>query len=584
MSGRAIKKATANVSSVVRIIDSTDGTPETGVTSATGGLAFNYRREGAVAVAITALNDLSALTDAHTDGGILHIGDGYYRVDFQDAAFATGANGVLLTGTATGMVVIGTYHMLVDYDPYDTVRLGLTALPNAAADAAGGLPISDAGGLDLDTQLAATNEVTAARMGALTDWINGGRLDLILDIIAADVVNVDGSAIPTAAAIADAVWDEILTGATHNIATSAGRRLRQIQEAGGYSAGAIYIDTVNGTAGTTDFENGVDSNPVDSIADANTLAASIGISTFIIAPGSSITFAAAQNNQSFIGRGAWTLALGGQDIAGSFFANATVSGIASGTGTTQKFVDCLMNATSHIKGTHLLTSGIQAAQTLVEAGDHFWDRCHSAIAGTATPTLNWGTAIGNSNVNIRNYSGGIQFEAMGDTGTDTCSLEGRGQLVEGTCTGGTVAMRGLFTTSGITNLTLSDNARYDTLQVNAQADLAISDAALATAANLAIVAADLPNVFTKNVALADFPFQMIDSADNVSPKTGLTVTATRSLDGAAFGAAANAVSEVSTGWYKIDLAAGDLNGNTVALRFTASGALDTNITIVTQPT
>ena len=57
----------------------------------------------------------------------------------------------------------------------------LAALPNAAADAAGGLPISDAGGLDLDAKLANTNEVTAARMGALTDWINGGRLDLLLD-------------------------------------------------------------------------------------------------------------------------------------------------------------------------------------------------------------------------------------------------------------------------------------------------------------------------------------------------------------------------------------------------------------------
>jgi len=69
-----------------------------------------------------------------------------------------------------------------------------TAVPAAAADAAGGIPISDAGGLDLDTQLANTHEVTAARMGVLTDWINGGRLDLILDIIAADVVNLDGAA------------------------------------------------------------------------------------------------------------------------------------------------------------------------------------------------------------------------------------------------------------------------------------------------------------------------------------------------------------------------------------------------------
>lgn len=86
-------------------------------------------------------------------------------------------------------IVIETYghasamHAM-DFD--DSVRGGLTALPNAAADAAGGLPISDAGGLDLDAKLAATNEITAARMGALTDWINGGRLDLILDDILAD--------------------------------------------------------------------------------------------------------------------------------------------------------------------------------------------------------------------------------------------------------------------------------------------------------------------------------------------------------------------------------------------------------------
>lgn len=89
-------------------------------------------------------------------------------------------------------------------DNYSATRgLSGTALPAAAADGVGGLPISDAGGLDLDTQLANTNEITAARMGALTDWINGGRLDLILDIIAADVVNIDGSSIPTAANIVD---------------------------------------------------------------------------------------------------------------------------------------------------------------------------------------------------------------------------------------------------------------------------------------------------------------------------------------------------------------------------------------------
>ena len=72
---------------------------------------------------------------------------------------------------------------MVPIDFSDVVRMGMTALPDAVADGAGGLPISDSGGLDLDSKLANTNEITVARMAVLTDWINGGRLDLLLDAI-----------------------------------------------------------------------------------------------------------------------------------------------------------------------------------------------------------------------------------------------------------------------------------------------------------------------------------------------------------------------------------------------------------------
>lgn len=86
----------------------------------------------------------------------------------------------------------------------------------------------------------------------------------------------------------------------------------------------------------------------------------------------------------------------------------------------------------------------------------------------------------------------------------------------------------------------------------------------------------------KNTAKAAFMFAMTDSTNHL-PATGLTVTATRSLDGAAFASCANAVTEVSAGWYKISLATTDLNGDTVALKFTATGADQLNISIVTGP-
>lgn len=110
---RPIVKGSVDNSTIIRIVDSGDGTPETGVTSATGGLDLKYRRALSATVNLTE-SDLSALTDAHSDGGMLHIGAGYYRVDVPDAAFASGADHVLIFGTVTGMVVIGAMHELVD--------------------------------------------------------------------------------------------------------------------------------------------------------------------------------------------------------------------------------------------------------------------------------------------------------------------------------------------------------------------------------------------------------------------------------------------------------------------------------------
>ena len=78
--------------------------------------------------------------------------------------------------------------------------------------------------------------------------------------------------------------------------------------------------------------------------------------------------------------------------------------------------------------------------------------------------------------------------------------------------------------------------------------------------------------FKKNTAYNAYMFLMVDDTDGKTPETGLTgISCTRSIDGAAFASCANAATEVGNGWYKIDLAAGDLNGDEIVLRFTKSG-------------
>ena len=119
-----IKKATTNVTVYVKVIDDTTGQPETGVAFDTTGVDLWYMREGADHVAITEITQTAA--GAHDDGGFVHIADGICRLDLPDAACIAGVDHVYVGGTFTGMIVIDSSINLVDYDPFDAVRMGMT--------------------------------------------------------------------------------------------------------------------------------------------------------------------------------------------------------------------------------------------------------------------------------------------------------------------------------------------------------------------------------------------------------------------------------------------------------------------------
>jgi hypothetical protein len=143
-----ITKGSTDRSVDIKILN-TDGTPNESIVFNTSGLALWYRRAGAAKTALTPVT-LAALTTAHTDEGFLHIDDGVYRLDLPDAAFATGANHVTVGGTVTGCVVVGGRVKLVDANLEDTVRLGLTALPNIVSGNAGAVVTSGTGTAQLD--------------------------------------------------------------------------------------------------------------------------------------------------------------------------------------------------------------------------------------------------------------------------------------------------------------------------------------------------------------------------------------------------------------------------------------------------
>ena len=128
-----------------------------------------------------------------------------------------------------------------------------------------------------------------------------------------------------------------------------------------------------------------------------------------------------------------------------------------------------------------------------------------------------------------------------------------------------------------------------TVGADAITSSAIADAAL----DAATFAADAKGSYVRNVAVTGFSFKMIDSTDHVAPKLslgGAFTVATYSQNGGnwtAIAAGVGGISEVSgaglgKGFYKINLAQAEMNAVRVDLHFEATGADNTDITIITH--
>lgn len=227
---------------------------------------------------------------------------------------------------------------------------------------------------------------------------------------------------------------------------------------GGYLDG-IEVDTNGSNTNTVPGVDGIKGNPVSTWAAALTLSASTGIEQFNILNGSAITLTAAITNFTIIGK-EWTLALASQAITSAHIEGATVSGISSGDNA--HFERCSIGTCS-VQICEMDRCKLAGDITLLSAGTYLFDNCSSAVAGSGTPSVDFGLAVGNTAFNNRHYSGGIEIKLYNVSGTDTMSMEGHGQLVvNANCTGGDVVLRGHFTITDNASgaVTFTDDARF----------------------------------------------------------------------------------------------------------------------------
>jgi hypothetical protein len=259
-----------------------------------------------------------------------------------------------------------------------------------------------------------------------------------------------------------------------------------ITRAATYQAGAIWIDTTNGVAGTVDYVNGTSTNPTDSIADANTLATSVGIVRFNVAPASSITLAASQDNQIFTGS-AWFLVLNGQSVNLSTFEGAVVTGTGTGIGTWNNcvFGTCTLGGATVFRNCVLGDSFFGGTITLGSAAVYTFLNCTSNLPGPVGVTIDFGAAIGNSTVNLTGFEGSVTIANLGATGTDVLVVTGDCEVtLAASCTGGTVFLNGNigFTNNG-SGQTIYQDARFELSRI-------LSDSTAFDGADIAAILVD----------------------------------------------------------------------------------------------
>lgn len=207
---KTIAAGATDQSVTIRIVDSTDGTPETGVVFNTSGIDLKYWRHGANAV-----TDITEVTQtvngAHTDGGFVAVGFGVYRLDLPDAAVASGVTSVEIIGTVTGMVVIGGTVELSP--PANTVAFGGTTV--TGRDLGASVLISSGTGTG---QLSVTSGVIASNVtqfGGTNLTATGGRPEVNTShwggtavasaTVSANATQWGGTAVASARPLVDAV-------------------------------------------------------------------------------------------------------------------------------------------------------------------------------------------------------------------------------------------------------------------------------------------------------------------------------------------------------------------------------------------
>ena len=518
-------------------------------------------------------------TDTAGDYDWVNKGNGYYSLEIpasggasinNDAEglgwFSGIADGILpWRGPTIGFRAAPLNDALIDGG--DTLDVNVTTQANLALTAQQKLDVNaeaDAAHITYDAPTSAEMDTAHALLATVSkqDVIDGIVDTILLDTGELQLDDVPGliAALndPTAAVIADAVWDEPLED--HDTQGNTGWSAMLCVYSGSAGPG-VYVNDGAANTNTISGTDGTAINPVSTLAAARTIADAIGVKRYYFT-GADLTLAAAHEDWNFIGINevkANIINLGSQDVDRSHFFGLTIEGTQGGTGRIEA-VHCALQDPGAGDTTFNIFAkecGIVDRIQVDTSADNIFEKCFSLVAGPAAPIIQATGAAGT--ISIRSYSGGIEFESL--SASHNLSVETDGQVIfNASCSvNATVVLRGNLTitdnTAGMNNLTVE--AVFNRAAVNAEADTALGDYDGPTSAEM-----DTGHALLATEAKQDIIDTVIDTIDTATG--GLAGAAMRGTDNAATAAAI--LTTALTEAYAADGAAGTLTEILYALQ------------------
>lgn len=379
-----------------------------------------------------------------------------------------------------------------------------------------------------------------------------GNVDAILLDTGTDGVLL--SALATSAQLIDDNWDEILTGATHNIATSAGRRVREIGafaiHSGTAQAGNSIHLTLSATASATDgiynrnllvIVSGTGAGQTRTIIDYDgATKVALADREWRVSPDATSEYQITPDDTPLtvdhgLVQDATSTTIKIRDYASAvddtYLCNIVI--ILAGTGRGQARLVSSYNGTTKViticGDNWVTTPDTDSIYALIPYGAS----CVGCLSDPALVQIN-----GECDTALTDYDGPTRTEATSDKDEVIVEIN-------------------------------ASETKVDAVQVDLTAVKGKTD--------------NLPSGIAKGVALPKFDFLMVLSLDHVTGAAGRVVSGTISKDGGAFSAITNTITEVSSGMYVVASGFTDteMNADVVTLRFTAASCDDRIVTIHT---